>query len=105
MASSVLAAMFAVAGCTKSVDTGSVEKALVKVIPGAKSAKCPSSLDAKKGKSYKCDVTGASGSAPYTITMTDDNGHFNVAPASSGAASGGASTTGGASTGGSSTTP
>ena len=55
--------LLAIAGCSKKVDSDSVEKQVVtkveQAFPEATSVKanCPSDIEAKKGKSFNCTVT------------------------------------------------
>jgi hypothetical protein len=71
------------AGCgTKTLDTSQIETQLKQKIgtqTPVKSVSCPDSVDAKKGDTFNCTLTAASGHT-YTLKVlqTDDNGHVTV---------------------------
>jgi hypothetical protein len=77
-------AAFAVAGCSKSIDTDKAEKFIGKTVTAqvgadVKSVKCPSGLTAKKGETFECTVTGADGtSGKAQVTEKDDQGNVSV---------------------------
>ena len=72
----------ALAGCTKTVDSGDVEKKMARTLSaqvGQKvTVKCPEDLEAKKGKTYDCTATAMDGSKMrLRLMMVDDSGHYS----------------------------
>jgi hypothetical protein len=70
----------ALAGCgTKVIDQGKAQKFTKQVVvangAAAKSVKCPSGVEVKKGKTFKCTAVLTSGQAfKLTFQMTDTKG-------------------------------
>jgi hypothetical protein len=76
-----LAVAVPLAGCTRTIDKGKAEKFLKTNINGAQSVSCPDNVTAKKGKSFDCTVTLASGKKEkVTVHMTNDKGGVTVGP-------------------------
>jgi VCBS repeat-containing protein len=79
---------FALAGCTKTIDSSSAEQLIKNSVNSAgnfkvKSVSCPSSETAKKGATFDCQLTviapdGSQHSGTVTIHQLDDNGHIHA---------------------------
>jgi hypothetical protein len=77
----VLAAVgFAACGTTE-IDNKKAEDLINKAFQSRgvqATVKCPSGVEAKKGKTYTCQITLANGKhATATTTLTDDKGHIS----------------------------
>ena len=77
----VLAAVgFAACGTTE-IDNKKAEKLITEGFKSRGvqvSVKCPSGVEAKKGKTYVCKITLPNGkTATATTTLTDDKGHIS----------------------------
>lgn len=91
----VIGSALLASGCTKTLDNGSVQSAIMKNFPTIKSISCPSGVNAKTGTTFTCTATNVDGSTTqYDAIETDNNGHFNVAPAGAGAPPTGTDTSG-----------
>lgn len=78
----VPAAMLALAGCDKTIDSGDLENKLsenIKQQAGQSvTADCPSDIKAKKGKTFDCTITLQNGNkVKAKVTLEDDNGKFS----------------------------
>ncbi len=74
------ALVVALAGCTKAVDSGGVEKKMARTLSAQVgqrvTVKCPEDLKAKKGRTYECTATAMDGSKMrLRLMMVDDSGH------------------------------
>jgi len=84
------------AGST-TLDAGSVESAIKSNFPTIQSISCPSGVPIATGRTFTCMASNVDGSTTqYNATETDNNGHFNVAPAAAGTDTTGATDTSGA---------
>jgi hypothetical protein len=77
-----LAAVFFAACGTTEIDNKKAEDLIGKGLKsrGVQQAtvKCPSGVEAKKGKTYTCQITLANGKkGTATTTLTDDKGHIS----------------------------
>jgi hypothetical protein len=80
------AATLALAGCggsdkPKPLDTERVERAIENSILQKRklvaSVSCPSNIERKKGKRFRCVATYRGGSTPFLVTQRDDRGSVN----------------------------
>jgi hypothetical protein len=77
------AAALALAGCggsdkPKILDTERVERAIEQSILQKRkiqaTVSCPSGVERKKGKKFRCMATYKGGRTPFVVTQTDDRG-------------------------------
>lgn len=68
--------VFALAGCATTIDEKKAEKLVTKTARSAgaqvKRASCPGGLNAKKGNTFTCEVTGADGSTGKVLILEKD---------------------------------
>jgi len=80
----LLLPLTALAGCgSTTIDSGKAQSFLNGAIqPTPKTVKCPSGIQAKKGRSFDCSVVAVNG-LRYRVTLhiIDDSGHVKVGPA------------------------
>lgn len=81
----VPAAVLALTGCDKNLNTDSIEPQIEKTIEqsGAKvtSVSCPDNVTAKKGDTFTCTVKLANGKeSEVPVTQTDSEGHVLFDP-------------------------
>lgn len=82
----LLAATFALTGCSKTLDNKAAEDLIKK--PGAvtgvtvTSASCPNDVEAKAGKTFVCDADTSDGKYKITVkieSMSGDKAHIGLA--------------------------
>lgn len=75
--------VFGLAGCATTIDEKKAEKLVTKAARSVgaqvKSASCPGGVNAKKGNTFTCEVTGADGSTGKVLILeTDAKGNATV---------------------------
>jgi hypothetical protein len=79
----VAAAALALAGCggsdkPRGLDTERVERAIERSILQKRNLRatvsCPSGVDRRRGKKFRCMATYKGGRTPFLVTQTDDRG-------------------------------